>query len=96
MRIPWFSKRASVTGTGTLVFHPRPPARANTGRFRSEPEYWRICEHCLAAAASVYCRTHVKFFCTDCIASHDHTGTCSLLSYEAARALARELLCGLR
>lgn len=94
MRIPWFSRRRDKTRGVTVVFRPRVVARANSATFRREPEYWRMCEHCTTAQATVYCRTHVRFYCNDCAWSHDQTGDCSLLSYEAACALAKANLCG--
>lgn len=96
MRIPWFRSRRRTPRATALTFIPRAKTRVLTPAPAGGPHYWRMCEHCQTAQATVYCRSHVRFYCTDCAWSHDQAGQCSLLSYQAARAISQEILCSLR
>ena len=52
-------------------------------------EYWRICECCYRHEALVFCRTHAKYVCGNCLGQLPsvHTG-CNFISVAVARDLA--------
>jgi len=60
---------------------------------KPQAEYWRICESCHLAEATVFCRSHARYFCSVCVAVHNIDMECDLLSQAAARAFAERNLC---
>src|SRR5579864_633431 len=77
---------AMLRGTGTKVLEVSDDSRA---------EYWRICEHCTVREAVVFCCTHAKYVCGECLRWHGRTRkdgrfilgfACRAMSMSEARA----------
>jgi hypothetical protein len=52
-------------------------------------EMWRICESCGAREALVFCRTHVKYVCGECLRKAPAVHfNCQFISMSVARELA--------